>query len=139
NQLTRMVGDIKPGENAKFTVIRDGAVKEVQVRIEIRTDTVASDNNKLWPGLHIFPLTDEIRKSLELDDNASGLYVMQVIGKSPADIVGLRQGDLIKAVNGENVADIAAFYKTLREKAAQELWFSFSRNGSTLESLKFKR
>ncbi|MDR1030220.1 MAG: trypsin-like peptidase domain-containing protein, partial [Treponema sp.] len=53
NPLTMMVGDIKPGEQAQFTVIRDGVSQNFQVRIEARTDTVAADNKKLWPGLFI--------------------------------------------------------------------------------------
>jgi len=38
NQLTQMVGDIKPGEKAVFTVIRDGASRDIDLRIEASTD-----------------------------------------------------------------------------------------------------
>jgi Do/DeqQ family serine protease len=138
-QLTMMVGDLRPGDRATFTVIRDGAQKEIQVRIEARTNEVASDNKKLWPGLHIVPLTDEIKESLNLDKDTRGLYVAQVTSDSPADIIGLRQGDLINAINGENIRDLPAYYKLLREKTGNELWFGFTRGGSTLETLKFKR
>jgi len=138
-QLQMIVGDLKPGDNAKFTVIRDKQVKEIQVRIEVRTDQVASDNKKLWPGVTVVPLNDQIRQSMELDKDAKGLFVAQVISGSPADIVGLRQGDRITAINGTAVNDIAAFYKVLREKATDELWFGFIRSESTMESLKFKR
>jgi len=138
-QLQMIVGDLKPGDNAKFTVIRDKQTKEIQVRIEVRTDQVASDNKKLWPGVTVVPLNDQIRQSMELDKDAKGLFVAQVISGTPADIVGLRQGDRITAVNGTTVGDIAAFYKVLREKATEELWFGFIRSESTMESLKFKR
>jgi Do/DeqQ family serine protease len=138
-QLQMIVGDLKPGDNAKFTVIRDKQTKEIQVRIEVRTDQVASDNKKLWPGVTVVPLNDQLRQSLELDKDTKGLFVAQVISGSPADIVGLRQGDRITAVNGTAVGDIAAFYKTLREKTTDELWFGFIRSDSTMESLKFKR
>ena len=139
NQLTMMVGDLKPGDRATFTLIRDGASKDVQVRIEARTDQVASDNKKLWPGMYIVPLTNEVRETLKLDKNAKGLLVAQIIADSPADIVGLRQGDLITTINGEAVKDLAAFFKLLREKTDRELWFGFTRNDSPLETLKFKR
>jgi len=138
-QLQMIVGDLKPGDNAKFTVIRDKQAKEMQVRIEVRTDQVASDNKKLWPGVTVVPLNDQLRQSLELEKDAKGLFVAQVISGSPADIVGLRQGDRITAVNGTAVGDIAAFYKVLREKATDELWFGLIRSDSTLDSLKFKR
>ncbi|MDR2922413.1 MAG: Do family serine endopeptidase [Treponema sp.] len=137
--LTRIVGDLKPGDTAVFTVIRDGAPKDVQVRIETRTNEVASDSKKLWPGFHLMPLTDDLRESLELDKDAKGLCVVRVESNSPADIIGMRQGDLVTALNGENVRDLRSFYKLLREKTSSELWLGFTRSGSSLESLKFKR
>jgi Do/DeqQ family serine protease len=139
NALTRMVGDLKPGDNAVFTVIRDGAVRDVQVRIETRTNEVASDSKKLWPGLLVMPLTDDLKESLELDKDAKGLCVVRVESNSPADIIGMRQGDLITALNGENVRDLRAFYRLLREKTQSEFWLGFTRSGAALESLKFKK
>ncbi|MDR2632529.1 MAG: Do family serine endopeptidase [Treponema sp.] len=139
NPLTMMVGDIKPGEQAQFTVIRDGVSRDFQVRIEVRTDTVAADNKRLWPGVFIVPLSDAIRDSLKLDKNAQGLYVAQVISETPAAIIGLQRGDRITGINGETVKDMASFYKNLREKTDKELWFNFIRGDAALETLKFKR
>jgi len=138
-QLQMMVGDLRPGDNATFTVIRDKQAKDIKVRIETRTEQVASDNKKLWPGVTVVPLSDQIRQSMELDKDAKGLFVAQVISGSPADIIGIKQGDRITAVNGVTVSDIAAFYKVLRENTNTELWFGMLRNDSTVESLKFKR
>jgi Do/DeqQ family serine protease len=138
-QLQMIVGDLKPGDNAKFTVIRDKQVKEMQVRIETRTDQVASDNKKLFPGVTVVPLNDQLRQSMELDKDAKGLLAAQIISGSPADIIGLKQGDRITSINGTAVNDIAAFYKVLRENTNTELWFGLLRNDSALESLKFKR
>jgi Do/DeqQ family serine protease len=139
NALTRMVGDLKPGDSAVFTVIRDGASRDVQVRIETRTNEVASDNKKLWPGILVVPLNDELKEQLELDKDAKGLCVVRVETNSPADIIGMRQGDIITALNGENVRDLRSFYRLLREKTSSELWLGFTRSGATLESLKFKK
>jgi len=65
--------------------------------------------------------------------------VAQVISGSPADIVGLRQSDIITAVNGVKVNDTASFFKALREKTDSELWFEIQRGESVLESLRFKK
>jgi Do/DeqQ family serine protease len=139
NQLTMMVGSLKPGDRATFTIIRDGATQDIQVRIEARTDQVASDNKNLWPGTTVVPLNEQLRERLSLENNATGLYVAQVIEGSPSEIIGLRQGDRIVSVNGETIRDIASYYKLLREKTASELWFGIIRGDSTLETLKFKR
>jgi len=138
-QLTQMVGNIKPGERGVFTVVRDGASMDFTVTIEARTDEVAAESNKLWPGLIVVTLTDEVRSSLNLDKDAQGLYVAQVIAESPAAIIGLQRGDRITAVNDTQIKDLPSFYKTLREKADKELWFSFIRGTSNLDSLKFRR
>jgi Do/DeqQ family serine protease len=139
NQLTMMVGDVKPGDRAVLTVIRDGVSRDITVRIEARNDQVASENKKLWPGVYVAPLTDDIKNSLKLDKNARGLFVANVIADSPADVIGLRQGDRITGINGEDIRDLAAFYRLLREKTEIELWFSFVRGDSPLDTLKYKR
>jgi Do/DeqQ family serine protease len=139
NQLTMLVGDLRPGDLATFTVIRDRQAIEIQVRIEARTDQVAADNRRQWPGVAVIPITDEIRQSLQLDNSARGLVAAQVIQGSPADIVGLRQGDIITSINGVNVNDIASFFRMLRERTESEIWFGIRRGESSLESLRFKR
>ena len=138
-QLQMLVGDLRPGDRATFTVIRDGTARDMQVRIEARTDQIASDNKNLWPGITVVPLTEQIRDSLQLEGDAKGLVVHQLVEGSPAEIIGLRRGDRITAINGENVNDIAAFYRVLREKTNSELWFGIIRGESSLESLRFKR
>ena len=139
NQLTMMVGDLRPGDLAAFTVIRDRQTMNIQVRIEARTDQVAADNKRQWPGVTVIPITDEVRQSLQLDSNARGLVVALVIQGSPADIVGLRQGDIITSINGVNINSIAEFFTVLRERTNSELWFGIQRGDSSLESLRFKR
>jgi len=138
-QLQMLVSDLRAGETSSFTVIRDKQTRDIQVRIEERTDEVASDNKKLWPGVIVIPLNDQIRQSLRLENNARGIFVEELISGTPADVVGLQRGDRIISLNGETVNDLAAFYKVLREKTASELWFGIIRKDSTLETLKFKR
>ncbi|MCL2444464.1 MAG: Do family serine endopeptidase, partial [Treponema sp.] len=138
-QLQMIVGDLRPGDNATFTVIRDKQQMEIRVRIEVRTDQVAADNRRLWPGLAVLPINSQIRQNLQLDNNVNGIIASQIVSGSPADILGLRQGDRIISINGEAVNDIAAFYKVLREKAREELWFEITRGEATFESRVFKR
>jgi len=138
-QLQMLVGELRPGDRATFTVIRDRAVMEIQVRIEARTDQAASDRKNLWPGVTVVPLTDQLRESLELPRNTRGLVAAGVESGSPADIVGLRQGDRILSINGVNVSDVASFFRVLRERAGNQLWFGIQRGDSTLESLRYNR
>jgi Do/DeqQ family serine protease len=137
--LSRIVGDLRAGDRAVFTVLRDGQSREIQVRIDKRTDEVAANNKNLWPGVMALPLTDEIRSAYSLDRSAQGLFTYQVLADSPAEVIGLRRGDLITGINGEQVRNLQDFYRLLRDNTSRELWFSFTRGGSSLETLKFKR
>jgi len=139
NQLQMIVSDLKPGDRSSFTVIRDKVSREFNVRIEARTDQAASDNKKLWPGVYVVPLTDQLKKNMDISETAKGLFVAQVINGSPSDIVGLRPSDIITAVNGVKVTDTASFFKVLREKTDNELWFDIQRGDAVLESLRFKK
>jgi Do/DeqQ family serine protease len=139
SQLTMMIGDIRVGDTAKLSVIRDRQTIEVSVKIEERKDEVAADNSKLWPGLYAIGLTDDVKNSLDLADSAVGVYVGSVLAKTPADIIGVRRGDIIVGVNGTSVNDLAAFYRVLREQTSRELWFEVKRGEATLETVKFKR
>jgi Do/DeqQ family serine protease len=138
NALTMAVGDLRPGK-ASLTLIRDGKSQNFDVVIEVRRDETAAENNKLWPGAHVISITDAMRNNLDLDKDLQGIYAYQIISKSPADIIGLKPGDIITGINGESLKDLASFYRLLREKAGKELWFNFVRGDSSLETLKFKR
>jgi len=138
SQLQLFVSDLRAGENAVFTVIRDGLSMDIRVRIEARTEQAASDNRRLWPGVTVVPLTDQIRQARSLNANARGLLVTQIISGSPADVMGLRANDRIVSINGTQINDMASFYRVLRERTG-EIQFGYQRGDSTLESLPFRR
>jgi S1-C subfamily serine protease len=137
--LQLAVGELKPGEKARFTVIRDGKVLELTVTIEVRSDETAAENSKLWPGVYPMAINDTVRKNLKLDKAVTGVIAAQIVDKSPASVVGLQREDIILAINGEAVKDVAAFYRILREKTSKELWFEVQRGETKLETLKYKR
>jgi Do/DeqQ family serine protease len=139
DQLVLAVGDLKAGETAEFTLIRNKAERKVQVRIEERKDDVAAENAKIWPGVILVPLTADIRSALKLDANAKGLYVVEAIAKSPAAVMGVQRGDRIIGVNGQSVEDLASFYRLLNEKNGSELWFEVLRGDTKLETMRYKR
>ncbi len=139
DQLVLLVGDLPAGKKATFTVIRDGVQKDVVVKIEERKSEVDTNYAKLWPGVIVVGLTDDVRSAANLDASAKGVLAASVVAKSPADMVGLRNGDLIVGVNGETVNSVADFYKVMNEKAQKDLWFEVSRAGQTLESMRFRR
>jgi len=139
NQLTQMVGNIRPGDTAVFTAVRNGASMDFTVRVQERTSDIAADSRRLWPGAMVTFLTEELRSSLNISGDMQGIFVAHVIPETPAAIVGLQRGDRITAINDIPVSDLPSFYRVLGEQAGTELWFSFIRGENSLESIRFRR
>jgi len=139
DQLVLSVGDLKAGDDAAFGLIRAGKRIDLKVRIEERKDDVAADNAKIWPGAVMFPLSEEVRKSLNIGADVKGVVAGNVIGKSPAAVMGVQTGDVVTAVNGAAIGDLSDFFRVLNEKAGGDLWFEILRGGAKLETMHYKR
>ena len=108
SELPPRVADLRPGSKASFEVWRNGAKKTVELTVgELKSDDVASNASPAAGhggrlGLAVRPLTQDEKQQAEL---ASGLVVEQASG--PAAEAGIREGDVILAVNGRPVKSIA--------------------------------
>lgn len=139
NQLIRDVGSLEAGKTAKCTVIRGGEkVSNIVIKIEERAEDVDSKNNKLWPGFIATPLTEDVKKSLKINDKKlEGVVISNIESKSPAAALRLQNGDIITAVNGVKVRNIKEFYKELAA-AKNSINFDLYSNGGTITTGTFK-
>lgn len=139
DQLVRDVGSIHAGSSANFKVIRGGKEKLITVKIEERTNEVSSNNSKLWPGFIPIPLTDTVKKELKLEDkNISGVAVSNVQPKSPAAALRLQDGDIIIAVNGTKVSNLAEFYDALDTSKNKKIQFEIWNEGGSITTGTYK-
>lgn len=73
-------------------------------------------------GITMLTLTDEILRELRQrshtvpDDIKHGVLVWKVIIGSPANVGGLRPGDIITHINGKSVLSSGNIYEALGEK-----------------------
>ena len=117
--LPRVVGNTKPGAKVTVQVWRKGAFKDLAVVAgEMPTDdkvALGSGDQKSYSrgGLVLSELTPEQRKELKLD---SGLLVQEVAGDALR--AGIREGDLILAVNNTEVRTVEQFRKLIGAVAA---------------------
>ncbi len=137
DQVQREVGRIQAGKTVEFVVIRNEQKVTLSVKIEERSEKVSSDNGKLWPGFIASPITDDLRKELELSDKTSGVVVANVLAKSPAAALRLQQGDVITAVNGKAVKNLKEFYTEL-SKVEKSVNFDVYSNGGTITTGTYK-
>ena len=134
NQLLQMVGRLSPGERARFELIRAGSPLTLTARTAARDPEteIAKQTNRVWPGVYVTDLNDDIRKSLELPGNINGIVVAALEQGSTSEVAGLRQGDVIEQINGQTVTNVVDFYSLINKKKGSELSFRIFRQGVEL-------
>ena len=133
NQLVRDIGSLEAGATANFTVIRGGKrISDIVVRIEERANENDINNSRMWPGFIASPLSDKAREQLKIDDKkVKGVVATNVEEKSPAASLRIQNGDVITAVNGKKVNNLAEFYAELAA-AQKSVNFDIYSNGGTI-------
>jgi Do/DeqQ family serine protease len=133
NEVVRKVGNLAAGEEASFTVIRSGRERQLTVTIGKRADreTILSRQNKLWPGMTVAPLNEQLRQELELDDSVQGVFVTSVEEGTRAYGVGLRRYVVITEINGTSIDSIADFYRIISDPDIEEFSIDYVREGDT--------
>lgn len=112
--LTRIIGNVAPGETARLRVLRDERERTIRVTLAERPGAQdAPAGPALEPGqLSMFGMvlqapSDEDRERLELEDR--GLVIASVEPGSEAAAKGLRPGDAILEAGGRDVSVIEDF------------------------------
>ncbi|MEO1198819.1 MAG: Do family serine endopeptidase [Pseudomonadota bacterium] len=103
------------------TAIYSPSGGNVGIAFAIPAETVASVIEQLrdtgtvmrgWLGVQIQPVSNDIAESLGLDE-ASGAIVAQLLDESPARDAGIRRGDTILRVNGEQIDNARDLARTI--------------------------
>lgn len=106
-ELAVRVASIVPGSDAKLVVLRDGAKKELTIKVEnLNEDKKTSKEEVKKPsniGVALSPLTPDIRQQIGVDDAVKGTVISGVKNNSPADRAGLQPGDVIVSVDNHAV------------------------------------
>src|SRR6056297_1455481 len=131
DEVVRKVGDLEAGDTATFEINRFGNTRTVNVKIGERKDSeeILSNQKKLWPGMIVVPLNEEVREQLELDDSQNGVLVANVDRGTKTYIGGIRNYDVVTAVNEEKIETIEDFYQLIGDKSIDEFKISYLREG----------
>ncbi len=135
NQLTRIVGNLSPGQSIDFGLVRYGSPRRVNVDITQRRpeSELQQQIGRVWPGMYVINLNDELRERLDIGRRRSGVVVRAAVQGSPAAQSGIRQGDLITEVNGRSVESMQDFYRELNQRGDRGDDLTIVRRGETLE------
>jgi Do/DeqQ family serine protease len=133
NNLLKIVGNLEPGKQYLFKVVRKSKPVNVYVDITVRDDedTIRNNSNNLWPGLTVVEITEEIQERLNLPKNIGKVMIGSVIEGSPVFTAGLRNGDIIKEINKKKINSLMDFYEVLN-RSTEELIFKVNKQGTDL-------
>ena len=113
--LPAIVADTPVGKKVEVRLVRDGREKSVNVRVAKLDD--GSDEARPVKadafGLSVQDLTPDLATELDLDEDASGVVVAAVNSDSPAELAGIRPGDVIEMVGNSQVTDADGFREML--------------------------
>ena len=135
DQLVNIVGDFPVGTKADFTIGRDGKSMQVTVTIAARKETVATNDGSVYPGVDVVSVKSDQIDTSSLPDNVKGAFVVNVAPKSVGDVVGLKAGDIVTAVNDHPVTNVKDFYRYLNDPASRRISFTILRDGQTLTTM----
>ena len=108
--LAVYVAAIQPGGQAHLSVLHDGQVKDVTIKVAtLPADRTASierqDGAEKHPriGLSLAPLSPDVLGQLDVPDGTTGVVVRGVQSGSPAETAGMQSGDVIVGVGSRAV------------------------------------
>jgi len=130
DELVLKVGDLPVGKRAEFTLIRQGKSMSLSVVITARgtQQTISEQSRNLWPGFTVVPLTEQIRKELDIKTK-EGVLVQSVEVRTPGALAGLKSGDVILEMNGMKITNLRQFYAQLNDKSKDKIDFVYERDG----------
>jgi len=123
--LALNVAAIRPGEDANLKILRDGAVRQVTVKVgelpgeqQAATETARDRREQL--GLALGPLSPELRNRFDVPDGLAGAVVQAVRPGSASEQAGLKSGDVIVGVGNQKVANPAEAVRAIRSALASD-------------------
>ncbi len=134
DHLTHIVGNLPPGDESQFEIIRSRSRMTIKIKISIRKEEkeITSQSKNLWPGMYVGELTDDLIKQLKLPEKISGILIQYVIDGTPAAIAGFRQGDVIKKINDTEAKNVADFYRAINSSKTKEVMMRLFREESEI-------
>ena len=131
DDLSRTVAFLTPNENVSLTLIREGSTVNLNLTLAVRTIDQDGVKVNIWPGFSVIPITSQIREQMRISRNAGNVLIGSVVDDSSALTLGLRSGDVIKALNGKNVRNLEHFYSLLNSGNRAKI--EINRMGKELE------
>ncbi len=105
--LMALVDGKSTGDRVKITLVRGGRELTKTIRLASKSESPP------WPGFTLAELTQELRDRMGLSRNEGSLIIGDVQERSQAASLGMRNGDILKSINGKYPRSLTEFYGAL--------------------------
>ncbi|MCF6321312.1 MAG: Do family serine endopeptidase [Rhizobiaceae bacterium] len=129
--LAKEISNINPDSEVIISLWRDGASKDVTVKLGKLPDEASQGRNNTPRALKSLA---RIGLELRQSPDGGGVEVIDVVPDSRADKRGIRAGDIIVTINGEEVSDpnqVLEIIRQVRELKRNAALFQIERNGES--------
>lgn len=129
SELKNVVGQMKPGERVKVSVIRksnsngnnQNETKDIYIVLAAQknNDSVVAKsestlNQGIFDGLVLNNISNQIRNVYRIPEDITGVFVSEVKDNSKAQFVGFEKGDVISQVENYKIKNIDDFNKAIK-------------------------
>ena len=135
--LQLQIASMAPGAVAKLTVFRNGANREISVKLgEMPANPTTGSAVPQAPaaplrGISITGMTPGIASQLKLPAGTKGVVVTAVDPASTAAGAGIQQGDVIQEVNRKPITTVDDFDRAMRAADGHPVLMLINRDGAT--------
>ena len=122
--LNYRIATLPIGDSAEMTIWRQGEQRALMLPIRTAPEnppraTVELTGSQPLAGATVANLSPAVAEELGLERAYSGVVIVAVRPRSPAQEIGLQPGDRILRVNGEEVSSTSSLRKQLSRRSAQ--------------------
>ena len=99
--LTKLVGQAAPGQEATITVLRQNEELTLTVVLDERDDDAIASlpSRSSLPGMELQEIDPDTRQEYSLDEDVSGVVIAEVDPESQAYERGIRAGSILQRIN----------------------------------------
>jgi len=135
HELAALVARASVGKSAMLTVVREGGEKSNfvllgQLPLPLTRAKLPDMRLSRW-GFLAMEISPDVARRYRLEWEQKGVVITTVEPGSPADIAGLRQGDVIEEVNRQSIRSFDEFDSLMLKSEADENVLLFLRRGES--------